>query len=95
MLDLLKQTIRRLFGMKGIHFVSGANTVTGNFYGIALGNTAPDSLKVIPINTNYINGTEITAATELINFCNSGEFIPIRCSSITTTGSGYIKAYID
>jgi hypothetical protein len=95
MINLIRETVRRMFGVKGIHFISSANTITGNFYGIAAGSTLPDSLKVIPTNKNYINGVLITSATELVNFVNAGEFVPIRCSSVTTTGSGYVKAYMD
>jgi len=84
----------KMFANSGIHFISGANTIEGTFYGISVGAIKPDSIKVEPIQEMYINGSAVTSDTELSDFLNEGEFVPIVCSSITITGSGYLKAYI-
>ena len=89
-----KEIKNKMFANSGIHFISGANTVEGTFYGISVGYTKPDSIKVTPIQEMYINGAAVTSDTELVDFLNEGEFVPIMCSSITTTGTGYLKAYI-
>lgn len=93
--SLLEQTLYKEQAGRGCQLVSSANTITGTFYGFSVGAIKPDSIKITTTQEVLINGTAITASTELVNFFIEGEFIPIRCSSIIITGSGYLKAWSD
>lgn len=79
----------------GIVFVSGATTVTGHFYGFAVGSTKPDTLKITCTKgKGFLNTAELAATDDIINFVSEGEFVPIEFTSITTTGAaGCVKCY--
>jgi len=94
-ISLLEQSLYKEQAGRGCQLASGAVTITGNFYGFSVGAVKPDSIKITTNQEVLLNGTAITAATELVNFFVEGEFIPIRGSSIIITGSGYMKAWSD
>lgn len=92
--NVFRQMISYMFGGRGIHFISGAQTVTGNFYGLSVGSVKPDTIKVTPTQEMYINGSAVTSDTDLADYLLEGEFVPIKGSQVVTTGSGYLKAYM-
>lgn len=94
-ISLLEQINYKEQGGRGCQLASGAVTITGNFYGFSVGAIKPTSIKITTNQEVLLNGTAITTATELVNFFIEGEFIPIRGSAITITGSGYMKAWSD
>lgn len=96
--NTIKQIIERLVnkshGENGCVFISGAQTISGSFCAISIGATKPDTLKITTSEKPYLLNTANLAATDdLINFVTEGQYLPINCTSITTTGSGYIIAW--
>ena len=85
---------RKSFGNQGCTFMSGATTITGQFSGISVGSVKPDSIVLTTSTTTYtLNGTTLAADDDIVGFVNEGEYIPIHFTSITTTGSGYLKLW--
>lgn len=96
--DIIKQIIEKFsnksHGENGCVFISGAQTITGKFYGISIGATKPDTLKITTSEKPYfLNGAKLAATDDLINFVSEGQYLPINCTSITTTGTGYMIAW--
>ena len=87
------EAIRKGHAEQGCHLISGATTVTGNFYGFTIGVTAPDSLKLTTESNIILNGTALAVSDDIINFFSIGEYVPIQFTSITLTGSGYVKLW--
>jgi len=81
------------YSFNGVSLVSGANTIKGDFYGLSIGSTKPDSLKIVPKDNITLNGSQLLASNELVDFLSEGEFIPIEFTEITLTGSGFVKCY--
>lgn len=81
------------FANQGCHLISGATTVTGNFYGLSVGSTKPDTLKITVTSNVKLNGIALASTDDIINFLSEGEFFPVEFTSITLTGSGYVKCY--
>ena len=96
--DIIKQIVEKFgnksHGENGCIFISGAQTIPGNFYGISIGATKPDTLKITTSEKTYkLNAATLAATDDLINFVSEGQYLPINCTSITTTGSGYLIAW--
>lgn len=85
---------RKAHGEQGCTFMSGATTITGNFYGFSVGATKPDSIVLTTLNGTYtLNGTTLAADDDIVDYVIEGEYLPIQFTSITTTGSGYLKLW--
>ena len=80
---------RKDHGESGCVFMTGAVTVTGNFYGFSVGSTKPDSIVVTVDTKPYkLNAADLSASDDIINYCSVGDYVPISFTSITITGSG-------
>jgi hypothetical protein len=94
--DIIKELIERLtsksHGEQGCVFMSGANTITGNFYGFSVGGTLPDSIVVTTINNKpyKLNAANLTITDDIVSYVSTGDYLPIQFTSITTTGSGFL-----
>ena len=84
---------RNGYAQQGCELLSGSTTVTGNFYGFSIGATKPTTLKITTLANITLNGTALAPTDDIISFVSEGEFVPINFTSITITGSGYIKCY--
>jgi hypothetical protein len=93
LLDMAVKANRKAHAEQGCHLISGSTTVTGNFYGFTLGLTAPTSLKITTNSNVILNGTALASTDEIISFVSPGEYVPIEFTSITITGSGYVKLW--
>ena len=92
-INTIKDINHKGFSFNGVNLLSGANTIKGDFYGLAIGALKPTSIKITPKNNILLNGTAVTIATELIDFFVEGEFIPIEFTEIIITGTGFVKCF--
>lgn len=90
---LFGRNTQKGFAEQGAHLVSGATTVTGNFYGFTVGSTKPDTLKITTTAKTTLNGVALATTDDIVNFVSEGEFVPIEFTSITLTGAGYVKCW--
>ena len=90
---LLNDISSKSYSFNGISFVSGANTLKGEFYGLSVGNTRPDSLKIVPKDNLKLNGAILQSSDDILEFLSSGEFVPMEFTEITLTGNGYVKCF--
>lgn len=89
------ESIRKNHGEQGCTFMSGATTITGNFYGISIGSVKPNTIVLTTLGTTSynLNSTVLDVDDNIVDFVVEGEYIPISFTSITTTGSGYLKLW--
>lgn len=82
-------------GKNGCHFMSGATTITGNFYGFSVGASIPDSIILTTSNNKhcFINSAVLAISSDISDYVVEGEYLPIEFTSITTTGSGNLKLW--
>lgn len=78
----------------GCVFISGAQTVTGNFSGLSVGSAKPDTINLTVTSSRYkLNASYLQTDDDIVDFVTEGQYLPIEFTSITTTGTGYIVAY--
>jgi len=93
-MNQLERDSRKGFNMSyakgGAHFVSSANTYSGNFYGITVV-MSPDSLKLDTEGSLYeLNGSDLTSTDDISDYIPTGTFLPISFKSITIGSNGYV-----
>ena len=82
-------------GKNGCHFMSGATTITGNFYGFSVGANLPSTIILTTTNNKqyFINNNVLEINNDIVDYVVEGEYLPIEFTSITTTGSGNLKLW--
>ena len=95
LLRIFQNNYRNNHGKNGCHFINGATTVTGNFYGFSVGANIPDSI-ILTVNNNnqyFINNMTLSDSDNIVDYIVEGEYLPIEFTSITTTGVGNLKLW--
>jgi len=84
-----KKSINMSYAKSGAHFVSTADTYTGDFYGLTV-TASPDSLTLTTDDGYELNGSELTSSDDLSNYLPTGIFLPIHFKSIEIGTNGHV-----
>lgn len=88
-IEIIQDLVQRMQAEKGCEFISGNNTVTGDFTGLIVG-SSPTTLNIVKGGDYRLNGSPLSSSDNLTDFFTPGAYYPMKFSSITIDSGNVI-----